>query len=209
MRRAGSFALVALTVLATACQLLPTNDDAPEAAETPVAGAPTAGAATAGAATAGSSASATETAPLPAPKPDPAMLPPPPAPDQVPHIYMALQDADDGQPISVVFAIDAARNGTPSDDPAIRLTPESGHCNPQEMTRYDFPPGTTPTVGATEANEGLAARDLPAFMAIAVTNEMLTRGIATEPEQTRPLNICTRKLWEQLVIVETGPPSGQ
>lgn len=207
MRVAGPFALVALTVLATACQLLPAKDDAtaPEAAETPAAGA-----ATDGAPAAGSSAAA-EQSPLPAPKPDMALLPPPPPPGQVPHIYMALQDAGAGRPISVVFAIDAARNGTPWDDPAIRLTPENGRCNPQEMTRYDFPPETakSPVVGAAEQDEGLTPRDLPAFMAIAVTNEMLTRGLATEPEQTRPLNICTRKLWEQLVIVEASPPAGQ
>jgi hypothetical protein len=191
MRPAGHVALLALVALAAACQHVTTRDGAPlEAAQIPGdAAEPSASAAAAG------------EAPLPSPKPDPDLLPPPPAPGQVPHIYMALQDGGEGRPVSVIFTIDAARNGTPSDDPAMRLTPENGLCNPQEMTRYDFPPdAATPAVGDAEQAEGLTARDLPAFMAIAVTNELLDRGIATDPEQTRPLNICTRKLWEQLVV---------
>ena len=122
----------------------------------------------------------------------------------VPHIYMALQPGGPGHPDSVVFAIDAARDRTPSDDPAIRLTPDGGRCNPQEMRRYDFPAGTTtPVVSEAEAERGLTARDLPRFLAAAVTGRLIEAGLASEPEDTRPLNVCTRKLWERLVAAES------
>ena len=123
-------------------------------------------------------------------------LPPP-----VPHIYLALQSDGAGRPVSAVFAIDAARDNTPSDDPAVRLTPENGLCNPQEMRSYDFPPedAARPVVSEAEQAEGLTARDLPAFMAVSVTNKMLSLGLADEREQTRALNVCTRKLWERLL----------
>ena len=119
---------------------------------------------------------------------------------------MALQNEGAGKPISVVFAIDAARNNTPSDDRAVRLTPDAGLCNPQEMTRFDFPPeyAARPIVSEIEQTEGLTVLDLPAFMAITVTNEMMSLGLAAEPEETRPLNVCTRKLWERLVLTENS-----
>lgn len=118
----------------------------------------------------------------------------------VPHIYLALQPGGSGFPTSVVFAIDAARDGTPSDDPAIRLTPEAGRCNPQEMRRYDFPEDAAPVVSEPEQAKGLTADDLPDFLAAAVTGRLIEAGLATEPEDTRPLNVCTRKLWQRLVV---------
>jgi hypothetical protein len=146
---------------------------------------------------------AEELAEDPLPSPSDAATPDTPAP-AVPHIYMALQPGGTGHPTSVVFAIDAARDGTPSDDPAIRLTPDAGRCNPQEMRRYDFPPGDAarPVVGDAEGALGLTAQDLPRFLAAAVTGRMLDAGLASEPEDTRGLNVCTRKLWERLVVAE-------
>ena len=136
------------------------------------------------------------------PAPALATLPPP-----VPHIYMALQSDGEGRTVSAVFAIDAARDHTPSDDPAIRLTPESGLCNPHEMRRYDFAPedAARPVVSEAEQAEGLTVRNLPAFMAVSVTEKMLSLGLADEREQTRPLNVCTRKLWERLVAAGNRP----
>ena len=137
----------------------------------------------------------------PEPQPDPAAAALPPAPP-VPHIYLALQPGGAGGQVSAVFAIDAARDHTPSDDPAIRLTPENGLCNPQEMRRYDFSPQDAyrPVVSEAEQAQGLTARDLPAFMAVSVTEKMLSLGLASEREQTRALNVCTRKLWERLLL---------
>lgn len=158
---------------------------------------------------AGSGLAGTRAAPAPAegveanisPSPSDISAPASPAPP-VPHIYMALQPGGTGHPTSVVFAIDAARDGTPSDDPAIRLTPDAGRCNPQEMRGYDFPPtdAARPVVGEAEAALGLTAQDVPRFLAAAVTGRMLEAGLASEPEETRGLNVCTRKLWERLVI---------
>ncbi len=126
-----------------------------------------------------------------------------------PHIYMALQPGGTGHPTSVVFAIDSARDGTPSDDPAIRLTPDAGNCNPQEMRSYDFPPGaSTPVVGQPELERGLTARDLPRFLAASVTGRLIDAGLASEPEETRPLNVCTRKLWERLVTAQGQAAQG-
>ncbi len=34
---------------------------------------------------------------------------------------------------------------------------------------------------------------------------MLERGLANEREQTRALNVCTRKLWERLVASGNQP----
>ncbi len=120
-----------------------------------------------------------------------------------PHIYMALQPGGTGHPDSVVFAIDSSRDGTPSDDPAIRLTPDAGQCNPQEMRSYEFgPENSTPVVGQRELEQGLTASDLPRFLAAAVTGHMIDADLASEPEETRPLNVCTRKLWERLVAGE-------
>lgn len=135
-----------------------------------------------------------------------------PSAPPVPHIYLALQPGGTGRPVSAVFAIDAARDGNPSDDPAIRLTPEAGRCNPQEMRRYDFPPeATTPVVSEPEQARGLTPQDLPRFLAAAVTGRLIDAGLAAEPEDTRPLNVCTRKLWERLVVARNGdrPAEGQ
>lgn len=131
---------------------------------------------------------------------------------QIPHIYMALQPEGPGKPISVVFAIDASRDNTPSDDPAVRITPDGGFCNPQEMRFYSFPEryAARPVVSEIEQDEGLSVLDLPNLMAITVTNEMLREGLVSAAEETRPQNVCTRKLWERLVIAENRPaPAGQ
>jgi hypothetical protein len=164
--------------------------------------------------------------PAPAPAPAPgsgepppeaaaasAALPPPEVPgasapkptdNPAPHVYMALQPDGPGLPVSVIFAIDAARDGTPSDDPAIRLTPDNGLCNPQEMRHYAFPPEAAhPVVTEADQARGLTAANLPEFMAVAVTDRMLAEGLAEDREETRALNICTRKLWERLVLGET------
>ncbi len=153
---------------------------------------------------------ALETTALPTPAlPTPASPPARP----VPHIYMALQSGGAGRVVSAVFAIDAARDNTPSDDPAIRLTPADGLCNPQEMRSYDFPAedAARPVVSEAEQAQGLTARDLPSFMAVSVTDKMLSLGLASEREQTRALNVCTRKLWERLLLTgnQPGLPAGQ
>ena len=123
------------------------------------------------------------------------------AAQQAPHIYMALQPDPSG-PTSVVFAIDESRDATPTDDPAIRITPEDGACNPQELRRYNFPDDATqrPVFGPDEVLSGLTARDLPNYMAIEVTSEMLRVGLIEEPEESKPQNVCSRKLWERLVV---------
>ena len=124
-----------------------------------------------------------------------------------PHVYMALQPDAPG-PLSLVFAIDARRDNTPGDDPAIRLTPEDGKCNPQELRRYDFPPDAAarPIFGPDEAAAGITARDLPNFMAMAVTSEMLRQGLIDEVEESKPQNVCTRKLWERIIVNESLRP---
>jgi len=129
-------------------------------------------------------------------------LPPP-----VPHIYLALQPGGAGGTVSAVFAIDAARDNTPSDDPAMRITPEGGRCNMQEMRSYNFPPedAASPVVNETEQAQGLTAGRLPDFMAFIVTERMLERGLASDREDTSALNICTRKLWERLLAVGNQP----
>lgn len=123
------------------------------------------------------------------------------AAEDAPRIYMALQP-DPGRATSVVFAIDQARDSSPLNDPAIRLTPEEGECNPQELRGYPFPLAAAkrPVFGPEEAKSGISARDLPGFMASAVTAEMLRQGLITDPEQSQPQNVCTRKLWERLII---------
>ena len=138
-------------------------------------------------------------------------LPPPPPP--VPHIYLALQPGSSGRPVSAIFAIDIARDHTPSDDQAIRLTPENGQCNPQEMSSFSFPPdsATAPVASEADQAQGLTVLNLPDFMAVSVTKAMLDRGLARDLEETRALNICTRKLWEQLIVAENQAalPAGQ
>jgi hypothetical protein len=126
-----------------------------------------------------------------------------------PHVYMSLQP-DRAGATSVVFAIDRSRDGTPSDEPAIRITPEaieaqSGRCNPQQLRYYKFPPESAgrPVYGPDEAARGVDARTLPEFMATAVSAEMMARGLASDLEQTRPQNVCTRKLFEQTIIAAT------
>lgn len=122
------------------------------------------------------------------------------AAQNAPQIYMALQPDPSG-PISVIFAIDADQNDEPRNDPAIRLTPEGGKCNPQELRRYDFPPDIQrPVFGPPEAVAGVTAQDLPAFMAMAVTSEMLRRKMIGDVEESKPQNVCTRKLWERLIV---------
>jgi hypothetical protein len=145
---------------------------------------------------------ALETTALPIPA-----LPTPAPPPPVPHIYMALQSGDAGRPVSAVFAIDAARDNTPSDDPAIRLTPDNELCNPQEMRSYDFSPqdAARPVASEAEQAQGLTAGGLPDFMAVIVTERMLERGLASNRAQTRALNICTRMLWERLLLAENQP----
>ena len=122
-----------------------------------------------------------------------------------PHIYMAIQPGGASGPTSVVFAIDRDRNNSPANDPAIRITPENGQCNPQEMQFYNFPgeSGSRPIFGPQEAGSGVSARELPNFMAMAVTSEMLRKGLIVQPDDSKPQNVCTRKLWEQLVVNES------
>lgn len=146
--------------------------------------------------------SAPSLATLASPEPPAMEVPEAEARPSVPHIYLALQPGGTGRPTSAVFAIDAARDGTPSDDPAIRLTPEAGRCNPQEMRRYAFPADAAPVVSEAEEAGGLSARDLPRYLAAAVTGRLIEAGLASEPEDTRALNVCTRKLWERLVVAE-------
>lgn len=140
-----------------------------------------------------------------------------PLPDQdrrqVPHIYLSLQPQGEGRPISAIFAIDAARDASPSDDPAIRLTPENGLCNPQSMQFYTFPEADAerPVVTDADGAQGLSAANLPSVLAVIVTERMIAAGLAETAEDTRALNVCTRKLWEQLVLTENerGVASGQ
>ena len=51
--------------------------------------------------------------------------------------------------------------------------------------------------------QGVTAKELPAFMAMAVSSEILVNGIATTLEETQPQNVCTRKLWERLILRES------
>lgn len=122
-----------------------------------------------------------------------------------PHIYMALQP-DEAGAVSIIFAIDAGRDKTPGNDPAIRLTPENGKCNPQELRRYAFPADTArrPIFGPDEVGAGISAKDLPNFMAMAVTSEMLRRKLVEKVEDSKPQNVCTRKLWERLIVNQTA-----
>ena len=151
-------------------------------------------------------------APETAPDPAPSAAPPPPS-QPVPHIYMAVQPGNAGGPVSAIFAIDMARDNTPSNDQAIRLTPENGQCNPQEMRSFTFPPDSAaaPVTGEAEQAQGLTVLNLPDFMAVSVTNAMLEHGLASDRQGTRALNICTRKLWERLIVAENRAmlPAGQ
>ncbi|MEM7506028.1 MAG: hypothetical protein AAF415_04725 [Pseudomonadota bacterium] len=119
------------------------------------------------------------------------------AADRAPHIYMVLQQ-DGSRPVSVIFAIDESRDGTPEDDAAIRLTPEDGDCNAQGLRRYNFPEDVrgSPIFSGDELLRGVDPEQLPAFLAISVTDEMLRQNLVTDREKTRAHNICTRKMWE-------------
>lgn len=141
--------------------------------------------------------------------PLPGETPSPQAAENVSHVYMALQPDAGGGPLSVVFAIDRSRDNTPQDEPAVRLTPENGECNPQQLRRFAFPEEARakPTFGPEEVRRGISARELPNFMAIAVTSEMMQQGLIIEPEESKPQNVCTRKLWE-LMIVRQSPGQG-
>ena len=151
---------------------------------------------------------------VPAPEPET----PPPAPPGVdpqtarvdrafaaaqdaPQIYMDLQP-DPGGPTSVILAIDASRDETPSDDPAVRLTPDNGQCNPQQLRYYAFTGKSAgrPVYGPDEAFRGVTARELPDFMAQVVTSEMMARGLIDDPEESRPQNVCTRKLLQRMIL---------
>lgn len=118
------------------------------------------------------------------------------AASQAPHIYMALQE-DGSRPLSIIFAIDEGRDGSPNNDPAIRITPDDGSCNPQAMRNYNFPaPYNRPVFSGDQVLQGVRADQLPAFMAIAVSERIVGLGLRPTLQDTRPQNICTRKLWE-------------
>src|SRR5690625_5149724 len=125
--------------------------------------------------------------------------------EAAPHLYMELQP-DSGGPISVVFAIDGSRDNTPSDDPAIRITPMDGQCNPQQLRWHEFSPEQSerPAYGPEQAARGITAQELPAFMAALVTSEMLEAGLISDPEESRPQNVCTQKLLQQMIIAESA-----
>lgn len=128
-----------------------------------------------------------------------------PRSEAAPHLYMAVQP-DSGGPTSVVFAIDESRDNTPSDDPAIRITPVDGQCNPQQLRWHEFSPEQSerPAYGPEEAARGITAQELPAFMATLVTSEMLEAGLISDPEESRPQNVCTQKLLQQMIIAESA-----
>lgn len=123
----------------------------------------------------------------------------------VPHVYMSLQKGGGSVPTSIVFAIDRSRDNSPQNDSAIRITPEDGLCNPQELQRFNFPSDSArrPVFGPEEARRGITARELPNFMAMMVTSEMMRRGMIVEPDESKPQNVCTRKLWERMVVNES------
>ena len=118
-----------------------------------------------------------------------------------PEVYMALQPDPNGV-VSIVFAIDGGRDANPTNDPAIRLTPEEGKCNPQELRSYDFAGEASkrPIFGPEMVKLGVTAKDLPVFMASAVSSEMIRQKLAADVKGTQPQNVCTRKLWERLIV---------
>lgn len=117
--------------------------------------------------------------------------------DDVRDIYVAL-DASVA-PTAVIFAIDQNRNGNPSDERAIRLSPENNECNPQELRSYAFPEGSAPVFSVNEARRGVTPVELPRFLAASVTEAMVRSDLVEKREETLPQNVCTRKLWEVLV----------
>jgi len=124
-------------------------------------------------------------------------------PDQVPDYYMAIQQSG-GQPISIIFAMDQNHDGNPSNDQAVRLTPENGLCNPADMRFYKFPKRyREPVYSFREYRQGIRVQDIPALMAVRVTEELIALGLAEEPQDTHRYNVCARKHWEQLIYQET------
>ncbi|MBK0400186.1 hypothetical protein H0I76_13390 [Limibaculum sp. M0105] len=121
--------------------------------------------------------------------------------DDVRDIYLAFEGSP-GSTISVVFAIDRNADGTATGEPALRLSPENGECNPQEMRSYNFAPDSTPVFGIAQARRGVTPTELPRYLAASVTEAMLSRGLAATQEETLPQNVCTRKLWEALVAAQ-------
>ena len=125
-------------------------------------------------------------------------------PEAVPVIYFDLEDGGSG-PHSAVFAIDDERDGTANDDAAIRLTPEGGECNPQELARYDFG-DLTPVFGMEQAAAGITPGEIPRYLAFVTSQEMVARGLAADVDETAPMNICVRKLWQiQLQRLQRRP----
>ncbi|MEM9144687.1 MAG: hypothetical protein AAGC57_00715 [Pseudomonadota bacterium] len=191
MRRWALLAVLALSACGS-----PSEDAVPEAGTTPP---PTASDAQAEAARPVPGA---ETLPLPGAAPQPPAGAAAPQSD-APEIYMALQ-RDNADVVSVIFAIDEARNNTPSDDPAIRLTPEAGLCNPQQLRRFEFPAlyAARPIYSRLEAEAPVAADELPSFIATIVSNEMVRQGMARTADDTRPQNMCSYLLWQRLVYAD-------
>lgn len=122
------------------------------------------------------------------------------AEEEVPAIYMALEPRR-GRPVAVIFAIDSSNDQTPEDDPAIRIRPANGKCNPSELRLYRFAPeDRRPVFSRIQAVRGVAPADLPAFLATQVSARMIDQGLARDLEATKPQNVCTAKLWEGLVL---------
>ena len=151
----------------------------------------------------GDEGSAGETLPTPdaAAEADP---PPQPGGGEAPEIYMEVASAGGGA-VSLTFASDESRDGTPGDDPAVRITPAEGDCNAEQLDSHAFAADARPVFGPEMAAQGVGADKLPAFMAVTASRAMISQGFAEAPEGTRAQNICTRKLWERLV----SPGSGQ
>lgn len=151
-------------------------------------------------------------APLPAENPAPA--PPPlsggnlaPA-DAAPLVYMGIERRDGGL-VAITFVMDRDRDGNPFNDPAAELRPADGQCNLTDVETPRLAPeyAARPVFGPDEARQGITPDVLPAFMAMAVSSEMMRAGLAADPGATHPQNVCTRKYWERLVA-QSGPGAG-
>jgi len=115
---------------------------------------------------------------------------------------LALQSAP-GKPAAFIAPDRIRPVGFARDEGLLEYPEESflGYRHIQEY--FAFPEKfATPVFSETEQAEGVTATDLPGFLAATVTQAMLAEGFAATEEQTRPLNICTRKLWEQLVVIQ-------
>ncbi|MEM6974270.1 MAG: hypothetical protein AAF577_15850 [Pseudomonadota bacterium] len=120
--------------------------------------------------------------------------------DDVPEIWLTLQKNAEGEPISLLFAIDSARDGTTANDEIIAITPisradGSGDCDIQERGGRAFP-ARQPIFSATQANQGVKPSDIPRYLAFATSRAMVSAGIAADTDATVAHNICTRKFWE-------------